>query len=68
MGDPSKMINIRFVLSNSNFAQFSKIKKLASSQNLSLYLNKQRFGATMYFPEGLENTHFIVCIGKGRMT
>ena len=33
------MINIKFVLSDSDFAQFSKIKKLASSQNLK-YLSQ----------------------------
>ena len=33
-GDPYKMYNIKFVQPGSNFAQFSRINKQASNQNL----------------------------------
>lgn len=54
------MSNIKFVLSCSKFAPFSKIQKLANSHKLkpltqySFELNNQIFGATIRFPEGLE--------------
>ena len=35
-----------------------KLKNKQGAQIWSLCLKKQRFGTTMYFPEGLENTPF----------
>ena len=53
-GDPYKMYNIKFVQPGSNFAQFSRIKKQASNQNLKSQTKKQKIGATLLFPGGLE--------------
>jgi hypothetical protein len=44
-----------------------EIKKYASSQNLKQKLKKQRFGATIMFPEGLENTPFTYNVGHTYM-
>ena len=49
------MSNIKFVQYGSNFAPCTKIKtnkRMAKIQ--SIELNKQKFGATISFPEGLE--------------
>ena len=41
-----------------NFAQFRKIKKITSSQNLKPLNQKTKYPATILFPVGLENTPY----------
>ena len=53
------MSNINVVQSCWIFAQLSKIKSKQVAKIWGLYLKKQRFGDTMQFPEGLENTIMI---------
>ena len=50
------MSDIKFVQTNSYIAQFSKIKRLTSIQNLKSLTQKTKIGATILFPGGLENT------------
>ena len=56
MGDSCKTSTIKFFHSGSKFAEFDKEK----IYEWSLKLNKQKFGAMIRFPEGLENTPFKV--------
>ena len=49
------MSNINVVQSCWNFAQLKEIKNKPVAKIWSLQLKKQRFGATIMFPEGLEN-------------
>ena len=50
-----------------NFAQLKKIKNQTSFQNLkSLPQRKEKNGATMYFPENLEDTPFTEDIRRNR--
>ena len=50
------MFNIKFAQSYWNFAQLKKIKNNRGVKIWSLELKKPKFGATMLFPEDLENT------------
>ena len=59
------MSNINVVQSCWNFAQLSKIKNKHVAKIWGLYLKKQRFGDTMWFPEGLENTPWNFDYTKG---
>ena len=52
------MSNINVVQSFWNFAQLKKIKNKQVAKIWCLYLKKQKIGATMYFPEGLEDRTF----------
>ena len=42
-----------------------KLKNKQVAKVWSLYLKKQKIGATMYFPEGLENTPFTALRSTG---
>ena len=53
------MSDIKFVQTSSNFGQFSKIKKLTSNNKLNSLTQKTKIGATILFPEGLENTPYF---------
>ena len=55
------MSNIKFVQYGSNFAPCTKIKKNKCMAIFiqSIEVNKQKFGATISFPEGLENSFSI---------
>ena len=54
------MSNIKFVQYGSNFAQCTKKnKRMAKIQSIEYRTQKQKFGATISFPEGLENSFSI---------
>ena len=58
------MSNINVVQSFRNFAQLKKILKKQVAKIWCLYLKKQKIGATMYFPVGLEDTPLNSQVGE----
>ena len=60
-GDPHKMLNVKFVQSDSIFAYFAKQKNMQVA-NICIHnkLDKQNFGTKVYFPEGLEDGPFQI--------